>query len=127
MPNAKSNLPSFLERYDRVHTCRSAIYCCSFLQWTLQLPKYTWAVHGCHIPAHKPFQLFQPENYYNRKGCHITVLQEVVREDIIYSTYVSVSMPGSTHDARVLHLSSLSHTGRNKCQNGIYYQIEDAV
>ena len=33
----------------------------------MQLSTYMWAVDGCHIPAHKPWQLFQPENYYNRK------------------------------------------------------------
>ena len=81
---------------------------------------------GPWMVAQKPLHLFQPQNYYNRKGCHITVLQAVVREDMPF-TYVSVGMPGSTHDAGVLHLSSLWETGRNKCQNGIYHQIADAA
>ena len=42
-------------------------------------------------------------------------------------TDVCVGMPGSTHDARVLRLSTLWESGRNKCQNGLYHVLGDAA
>jgi len=62
------------------------------------------AIDGTHIPIRAPQEA--KEDFFNRKHFYSIVLQAVVDADGKFID-TNVGRPGSVHDARVFHLSSL--------------------
>ena len=56
------------------------------------------AVDGCRVPIIGPEQ--SPEDYINRKGFHLLILQGLVDSDCRFLD-ICVGWPGKVHDARV--------------------------
>ena len=66
------------------------------------------AIDGSHIPIIPPHD--SPTDYYNRKGFHSIVLQELV--DHPYRFFkVYVGLPGSVHSARIFSNSAVYFKG----------------
>src|SRR5947207_1867951 len=64
------------------------------------------AIDGSHIPIKAPKQF--PMDYYNRKGFYSIILQAVIDFSGKFIN-IFVGYPGSTHDSRIFHNSSLYH------------------
>ncbi|CAH1263518.1 uncharacterized protein [Branchiostoma lanceolatum] len=69
-----------------------------------QFPQCAGAVDGSHIPIKAPSK--DRTDFYNRKGFYSVILQGVV-DHMSRFTDISVGMPGSVHDARVLRKSRI--------------------
>lgn len=87
-------------------------------------PDVIGAIDGSHIPISKPWSIYNPDAYYNRKQYHSVILQGVARDDCTFID-ISVGVPGRVHDASALRKSSLWDTGANRCGN--YHLLGDAA
>ena len=63
------------------------------------------AIDGTHIHIKKP--VLAPEDYFNFKRSGYTIQMQAIVDQYKRFVDVAVGMPGSTHDYRMLHRSSL--------------------
>jgi hypothetical protein len=69
------------------------------------LPDIAGAIDGTHIHIRKP--VVSLEDYFYFKSSGYTIQTQVVVDQQKYFLDLTVGMPGSTHDSRMLRLSSL--------------------
>ena len=72
-------------------------------------PRCAGAVDGTHIPIVSPEEC--PDDYYNRKGWHSALMQDVVNH-LGHFTNVYVGWPGRVHDTKVFANSALNVQGQ---------------
>jgi hypothetical protein len=81
------------------------------------------ALDGCHIPLRMP--MVDKVDWINRKGWTSMILQGMCDHEGLFSD-IFVGFPGSAHDARVYHHSSIGRFGRLVIPTP-YYVLADAA